>query len=114
MGGKATDKKLFLDGACDIFAKALHDTYGYRVMACVNRTGRLLHAFCMIDNVYIDAAGKHDSLKFLRPYIGARKACKLLRDYDVSCLSPVYDNDIYTQEAFDFANQLALDACYKN
>ena len=99
---------IFTNGACDVFAKALKDRYGYKVQACVNRTGMLIHAFCQASNgQYVDADGIHDSLGFLKPYIGERKVHKIIEDYDVSYVTPTKYSDIYTEEIISRADILA-------
>lgn len=50
----------FLHGNCDIFARYLHDTYGYRMEAIYFRD-ELIHAYCVLyqsdTEIYIDIRG---------------------------------------------------------
>ena len=107
-----TDDSIFLNGACDIFAQALHETYGYAIYHLVNRAGRLLHAFCMDkDGRYVDFHGKMDDAGFLNEYIGNRKChrIELCEDYS---LEPYQYSDIYTEHNFREARRIAHNRMY--
>ena len=56
----------FLHGSCDVFARYLHDTYGYRVES-LYKHGYLIHSYCVATvngkPVYIDIRGTTDDLK---------------------------------------------------
>ena len=70
---------IFTNGACDVYAQALSDIYGFRVLNLLNRTGMLLHAFCVdSEGYYVDADGRHEGQEFLKPYIGERKHWKIV------------------------------------
>ena len=56
-------------GSCDLFAKVLHDIYGYEM--CRINYGNSFHMFCRAEKngriVYIDASGMSYNLQDLQP-----------------------------------------------
>ena len=48
----------FLHGFCDLFAKRLHDEFGYRVENLYDSEGGLIHSYCRTDDGrYVDVRG---------------------------------------------------------
>jgi len=68
-------------GACHIFAKALHDTFGYDMLRADCDSG--FHVFCRAGDKYLDAAGLANSVQKLvdrLPFGGTVKTIKPVRE----------------------------------
>lgn len=57
------DASVFLHSACHIFAKVLHDEFGYQIKVIRQRNGEGFYVFCVSDDLFIDVRGFTNSFK---------------------------------------------------
>ena len=96
------DARIFLQGACIVFAHVLHNKYGYKMFKIYN--GDTFHVFCMKDGVeqqYIDVRGITTSFSDFE--------ADLLGEYTEDMIAPftdAVDDEYMYEEGCAFAEYL--------
>jgi len=76
------DPKLFMEGGCHIFARALRRIFGYSVYGIKKENRKLSHVYCVGQNGAVDLRGKRpedDILSHYQPYESDLSRDRLLR-----------------------------------
>ena len=98
------DASSFHMGACHIFAKALHDTFGYDMLRADCDSS--FHVFCRAGDKYLDAAGLANSVQELvdrLPFGGTVKTIKPVREIVLDGEYDAEGNKSYDAEGYAFA-----------